>query len=703
MARPKDEFPPIEQHFRYDWETMQQPDADYIIRNKAGDNLALRALAIDALTHKAARLANNLYSSCSTHHRQIQRAQRPNSPAPFQTWEGFVARYPNPLFVDTVRLWVMVDNPISTARGTVIPPQARKEIQALFKGPSGDGPTVSVLTQNRSNLGFEKKKVRIEVEAKTHNVPFQIVWDVLCRINKANPYELPCGALLRIKDFDTTVNFPGAIRPTTMDVRKKMGRPYLGLKWGRYEVKDNAHFVGLQCVTYARSEGKSGFGPGRYTVTDLDGNEIPVAKELKGPEIKFYCKFFFHLETTSVQNPSGNNWQALAHSPHENILRSTHDPLFQKHGHGRQEIRWPGDEFPTLEEILELHELSYNEFVRRYAHSESFVETLDWFFSPVSSVQVAVVERIVNKPGYWNVCLITNFNSLTNKSRCEVQMGVSTQIAKHFLTNAKIGPIDLEIYWEGQPGFNWYKHIHIGPTSSVPNLGYLNPEKYGKDRCHAKWAKETLEAVGLVGAPFCITQHPFPNSANEVPMEIWDGQQPDFTAQAKREQARKNWVEKVLRPKQRELGARLDMRPNFDASCQKISDIPAMARVVGVWRNRNRNFVIALENQKGGTTNYVIPNTHSFAPELHAEMEYGICNEMPVVLIRDIEAEKEWWAKNIRKRNAKPPEIKLQYYCADTVEECANNEYLREGQWEILYWSEHDFCTYGDIQVRGKA
>jgi hypothetical protein len=110
-------------------------------------------------------------------------------------------------------------------------------------------------------LGFEKKKVRIEVEAKTHNVPFQIVWDVLCRINKANPYELPCGALLRIKDFDTTVNFPGAIRPTTMDVRKKMGRPYLGLKWGRYEVKDNAHFVGLQCVTYARSEGKSGFGP----------------------------------------------------------------------------------------------------------------------------------------------------------------------------------------------------------------------------------------------------------------------------------------------------------------------------------------------------------------------------------------------------------------------------------------------------------
>jgi hypothetical protein len=352
---------------------------------------------------------------------------------------------------------------------------------------------------------------------------------------------------------------------------------------------------------------------------------------------------------------------------------------------------------------LELHELSYNEFVRRYAHSESFVETLDWFFSPVSSVQVAVVERIVNKPGYWNVCLITNFNSLTNKSRCEVQMGVSTQIAKHFLTNAKIGPIDLEIYWEGQPGFNWYKHIHIGPTSSVPNLGYLNPEKYGKDRCHAKWAKETLEAVGLVGAPFCITQQPFPNSANAVPMEIWDGQQPDFTAQAKREQARKNWVEKVLRPKQRELQARLSMPIDKTAKTREASEIPKMARLVEVWRNRSGNFVLALENQKGGTTNYTVPFSQSKAMLLSYECEWKVGRDIPVVLIRDVEAEKEWWAKNIRKRNAKPPEMQLKLYYADTVEECANNEYLREGQWEILYWTEHDFCTYGDIQVRGKA
>jgi hypothetical protein len=633
-----------------------------------------------------ARLAfKNGHGSSSVHFLQIARSYTARKAAPCKTFDGLAMQYKSRIFVDTLYLKLAVSRIEKTENGKIkLPKEDREALQKLLPEHCSiqmvDHLSSTKKGQSQNNL-YNNNPILI-LSVKSQNLALEEIWPIIESFGKKAWQQLSTGAYVGIWNFDVTLNFPGAVFPTVGTERKPIR--VLGEKYVPFS---NEQYNGFQCITWGQPDNGEWYD--RYEAADYEegGKTKARLKNPKRPQVKLYDKLVYILSTTSVLDKVSNNWGTLGWSAHQNIQVALRDSGIQTHGFGRLEIRFPGEQIPkSLEEVYDWMRASYNEVVPDYCHSETFLETLDWWFGKAVE-QVAVVQKV---DWGWNASIVRTGNTLTDKYNSESGWFAKREDVEYFLLCSKIAHMGLVIYWEEERIRHQYRQYYVGPTEVKPNLAFLDPAKYYVSGTRSKWAKSTLEEVGLAGGPFQITHRPI-KADEKLKLLVHTDKQPDFTTTKQYERKMSDWV-KRLKVGQRNMLAELQAycgSVDWAEKVQAFAKTPKEGQLVGI-RKGQRGWQFALLNRKGGTTTYQ-SNTalDSQMEELYKSKVY---TKVPVYFSKG-ELSRTW------QKDGKELEVytDAHFVVPTNKDECAKYEPIR-GQ-ELLLWTRADYEECKGIKI----
>jgi len=639
---------------------------------------------------KACLAAKNSHPSSSVHHRQIVRASKPMAPAPYPTWDSLPQKFKDATFFDTVYVEVALAQGSLAANGLLGPTvEERKAVTSTFpKTAVHASLTVQKQKVDKKNPGNSfYKGMRICVMAiKTHDWDFEEVLEFINPLKdlaKAGTrwMELPGGhGYICLLNYDITLNFPGAVRPTEKHMREDI---FVDNPAERRVPKDNIKYNGLQCITWARPNNFSGKLYARTEGEDLDGVwGQAVIRTDKEYEVKVYDKVGYTLSTTSVEAPSGNNLTTLAYSSHWNIRWGLRQPEIQLHGFGRMEPRCtPFNDYETKEDYLKFMGQCYEEVIP-YCHSEPIAETLKWWYDP-KATQVALAR--FNGINY-NVAIVRTWNSYTNKYQVESIADVSWEEVKHFLLCTKLAHMGLVLYVESQETKNHYRRYTVGETKTKPNLSYLRKDRYTLHGCRAKWANVNPAEVPFLEGFFELSKT-YIRTEETLPIEGPDGKQPDLKtlAQGKRELSDFKAFVKVECVKIRARFDEYRLKLDWKKQTLPFSDAPATGLLVGVRVNRKGGVEFALLNREGNVSNYRA-NT-ALEQQLRSLAATKDYTKHPIQFYKGTLS--RMWAKG-----SKELEVYAESYLVigSTEDACCRDENLEK--YQILHWDNNDIDRY---------
>lgn len=633
-----------------------------------------------------ARLAfKNGHGSSSVHFRQIARSYRARKAAPYKTFDGLAMLYKSRIFVDTLYIKLAVSRIEKTENGKVqLPKEDRAALQKLLPAHCSIqiASQLSSCKKGQSQNNLYNNKPILILSVKSQNLALEEIWPIIESFG-GKPWQLlSTGAYAGIWNFDVTLNFPGAVFPVAGTERKPirmLGQQYVPFS--------NDHYNGLQCITWGQSD--KGEWYDRYEAFDYEEGSTTKARlrNPKHPQVKLYDKLVYILSTTSVLDKVSNNWVTLGWAAHQNIQAALRDSGVQAHGFGRLEIRFPGDQIPeSLGEVYDWMRAAYNEVVPDYCHSETFLETLDWWFSKTAD-QVAVVQKVDYG---WNASIVRTGNTLTDKYNSESGWFAKREDVEYFLLCSKIAHMGLVVYWEEENIRHQYRQYYVGQTGVKPNLAFLDPAKYYVSGTRSRWAKSTVEEVGLAGGPFQITHRPI-KTDEKLKLLVHTDKQPDFTTTKQYERKMSDWV-KRLKVAQRNMLAELLAyceAVDWTEKVQAFSKAPKEGQLIGI-RKGQRGWQFALLNRKGGATTYQ-SNTalDKQMEELHKTQIY---TKVPVYFSKG-ELSRTW------QKGSKELEVyaDARFVVPANKDECAKYEPIR-GQ-ELLLWTRADYEECKDIKI----
>jgi len=651
--------------------------------NTDGSELATRGLK--KTVAKATMAFRNEFASTSTHLRQLARIGRRTQPAPYPTWDSLPDKYKQGVFADDLYVYVSVEGLELAKNGMQkLPKTDRDNLALLLPNYHKKLSTSMVLARGKDGgeVPVYGKHPMVLVNIKTEQVPLSQMVELVGRFKQFGGQLTLNNTVVRWCNIDFTDNFPGAVKPIAQKERK----PILG---GSYVPKTNAHWVGLQCITFTENtEAARPYAPVRYNVEDAEGNKRAVQYQLGGVDAKVYCKFAFHLETTSVASSTGNNLCNLFRSPSTNIHNAMRDAEVQQHGFGRLELRFSdlAKTPTTVAGLLATMRHFYDAIVPTHCHSESFADTLGWFLAPEQMQQVAVV-NLAARTGEFDISIVRWGNLLTGKYNELSYHATSKERAIHFLSASKMAKTDLAVYWEQTDGE--YELAKFGDTDFVPNIEYVPTEtKKGtpKYQCKSGWAKVDAGEVGLdcENFPFHVT-----HLTAKPPLLSFDkavASQPDLTSKKEYDKKVKLWADKAKKAQAKLLKELATPGKKNAHAAHKFSDVPKTESIVKhVYIDKFDNLCVQLGNGKRYRVNSALK---AETKRLLKSEEY---KKIPVVLVKG-----EQTGVNTAGRNA-PVFGNAKFVYCDTEDACNQREATHK--YAILHWDMFDFERYSGLVI----
>ena len=652
--------------------------------NTGDKELATRGLKTTVA--KATMVFRNEFPSTSTHLRQLARIERRTQPAPYPTWDSLPDKH-KAVFADDLYVYVSVEELLVSKNGMqCLPKTDRKNLALLLPNYHKTLSTNMVQPRGKNDGGVPVygKHPMVLVNIKTEEVPLSQMVELVALFKQFGGQLTLNNTVVRWCNIDFTDNFPGAVKPVAQKERK----PILG---GSYVPKTNAHWVGLQCITFTENTDAAArpYAPVRYNVEDAEGNGRAVQYQLGGVDAKVYCKFAFHLETTSVASTTGNNLCNLFRSPSTNIHNAMRDAEVQQHGFGRLELRFSDlAKTPTTVAALSATMAHfYDAIVPTYCHSESFADTLGWFLAPEQMQQVAVV-NLAPRTGEFDICLVRWGNLLTGNYNELSYHATSKDRAIHFLSASKMAKTALAVYWEKTEGK--YELAQFGDTDFVPNIEYVKTQtKNGTDNYHTKsmWAKVAAAEVGLdcESFPFLVT-----HLTAKPPLLSFDEAaaiQPNLASKKQYDKKVKLWAD-MAKKAQARLLKELATPGNKDRhAAYKFSVVPETDGLVkNVYIDKFDNLCVQLGNGKSYKANSVLK------AEANRLLKTGEYKKIPVVLVKGVQT-----GVYDRGGGKAPVYGNAKFVYCDTEDSCNLREATRK--YAILHWDLFDFERYSGLVI----
>ena len=543
---------------------------------------------LNEVTRTATALVRAMYSSTSTHNRQLARAERYLKPPKYPTIKSLPEIYVQRRFCDTYYLICSLPTDVElekTAKGKIkLPKSLRDDVKAFF------GCHVQTSAEKLADSSYNGVP-RMVVQVKSQNVPLENIYKVNQAFKDNGGAVFVGSTLIEYKDSDYTQNSPGSVTPIAWQDQGKL----LNDTWQPVQTVKN----GLQCPKWFLLDTSVAPSEHRLTVENSDGvlTRIGKGKQWRA-DVKVYAKITETVETTGVQNPSGNNKEFLFHSRHNDIQVSMRDEITQQENIARLEIRlYRWQDAPTSDaELAAWLNPLYDAITPKYCYSESFLEFFGWFLKPEQMHQVGLV--LPSKTGGKFACCVVNwFNATTHKYNVESFLADNEQEVIHFFSATKMAKTPLAVYWQKED--KSYVLHEFGETVDVPNITYISPHHSSvKDRhgINTKWSKVPHSEVGLDGVEFPYLVSDKYSKCTLLNFEKGVDSAPKFTTQKEQTKAAALWV-KSVKKRIKALVANLGKEHSACRKCRAFGEMPGETlRVLNVFKNKHGEYVLECSN-----------------------------------------------------------------------------------------------------------